>query len=113
MDHPEGPTLSKILIQRIVSITQNFFNTQKMPLFPREGAERKSGNLKTGKRCCGKSCPKRNAGEPPAKRQKLPRANAWLALDEYGEEDFLTVDIENEQKNFPAYPANAIMLPFK
>ena len=46
-------------------------------------------------------------------RQKLPRANAWLALDEYGEEDFLTVDIENEQKNFPAYPANAIMLPFK
>lgn len=24
-NHPEGPTLSKILIQRIVSITQNFF----------------------------------------------------------------------------------------
>lgn len=23
MDHPEGPTLSEILIQRIVSITQN------------------------------------------------------------------------------------------
>ena len=24
-NHPEGPTLSEILIQRIVSITQNFY----------------------------------------------------------------------------------------
>ena len=32
---------------------------------------------------------------PIAETSFSPATNAWLALDEYGEEDFLSVDIEN------------------
>mgnify|MGYP007016947117 CR=1 FL=1 len=43
-----------------------------------DGKKRKSGSLRTGKRCCGKSCRKRNAGH--AATALLSEAQSLKAL---------------------------------